>query len=125
MRGYRRRNLQTQGEPGQGDADLACAEGQTGDCFAAPARFMRVEMIAMARVALGEAVHKVAHVDLLDIADPNGVARQGVREDGVFIFPFVAIEDADPVDDTHIMVGNDNDVPFSSGRALDRPTTTR
>ena len=78
-------------------------------------------MIDMAGVAPGEAVHKVAHVDLLDIADPNGVARQGVRENGVFTFPFVTIEDADRVDDTHIMVGNDNIFPFSSDRALDRP----
>ena len=78
-------------------------------------------MIDMAGVAPGGAVHKVAYVDLLDIADPNGVARQGVREDGVFTFPFVTIEDVDRVDDTHIIVGNDNNFPFSSGRALDRP----
>ncbi len=115
------RGLVIERDWGQGDADLACAEGQSEDCFEDPARFKRVYMIDMAGVAPGEAVHKVAYVDLLDIADPNDVARQGVREDGVFTFPFVTIENVDRVDDTHIIVGNDNNFPFSSGRALDRP----
>ena len=34
-------------------------------------------------------------------------------------FPFFTIEDVMRVDDTHILVGNDNNLPFSSGRQLD------
>jgi hypothetical protein len=32
--------------------------------------------------------------------------------------PFVTIENVDRVDATHIIVGNDNNLPFSSGRSL-------
>ncbi len=32
--------------------------------------------------------------------------------------PFVTIEDVDQIDATHIIVGNDNNLPFSSGRTL-------
>lgn len=39
---------------------------------------------------------------------------------GQFTLPFFTIEDVMKVDDTHIMVGVDNNLPFSSGRALDR-----
>ncbi|MNJ05560.1 hypothetical protein D3C73_1669480 [compost metagenome] len=34
--------------------------------------------------------------------------------------PFVTIENVDRVDATHIIVGNDNNLPFSAGRALDK-----
>ena len=34
--------------------------------------------------------------------------------------PFVTIEDVDVIDATHIVVGNDNNLPFSAGRALDK-----
>jgi hypothetical protein len=37
---------------------------------------------------------------------------------GVFTFPFVTIEGLDVVDDRHIIVGNDNNLPYSSGRTL-------
>ena len=36
--------------------------------------------------------------------------------DGVLTFPFFTIENVDRVDDTHIIVGNDNNLPFSSSR---------
>ena len=60
-------------------------------------------------------VKKVAYVDLLDIADPKGVAKTGTI-DGRFTFPFVTIEDVDIVDERHIVVANDNNLPFSAGR---------
>jgi hypothetical protein len=34
--------------------------------------------------------------------------------------PFVTIENVDRVDATHIVVGNDNNLPFSAGRAVDK-----
>ena len=36
----------------------------------------------------------------------------------IFTFPFVTIEDVDVVDASHIVVGNDNNLPYSSGRAI-------
>jgi hypothetical protein len=40
--------------------------------------------------------------------------RQGRK----LTFPFFTIENVDLVDADHIIVGNDNNLPFSSGRAL-------
>ena len=53
----------------------------------------------------------------MDIYDPHKLARQGGR-DGKFTVPFFTIENVDVVDADHIIVGNDNNLPFSSGRAL-------
>ena len=55
--------------------------------------------------------------DLLDIDDPQKVARLGGK-DGKFTFPFFTIENVDLIDGERIIVGNDNNLPFSSGRAL-------
>lgn len=102
----------------QGDPALACPEGQRRpDCFAGPvARFKRVYRIELAGVADGGHVRKAAYADLMDIADPRGLARLGGR-DGRLAFPFVTIENVDVVDAEHVVVGNDNNFPFSSGRA--------
>jgi hypothetical protein len=34
--------------------------------------------------------------------------------------PFVTIENVDQVDATHLIIGNDNNLPFSAGRAVDK-----
>ena len=60
---------------------------------------------------------KIAYVDLMKIKDPDKKARKPLN-DGVLTFPFFTIENVDRVDETHIIVGNDNNLPFSSGRAL-------
>ncbi|WP_424933561.1 esterase-like activity of phytase family protein [Amaricoccus macauensis] len=112
------RGLVIERDGGQGDAELACGAGETEGCFEEPALFKRVYLIDMAGVEDGDPVHKVAYIDLLDIQDPEGIARQGKRDDGRFTFPFVTIENVDMVDERHIIVGNDNNFPFSSGRAL-------
>ncbi|MEO1555742.1 MAG: esterase-like activity of phytase family protein [Pseudomonadota bacterium] len=113
------RGLVIERDWGQGDAALACAEGQEEGCFETPAEFKRVYLIDMAGVKDGAPVNKVAYVDLMIIADPDGIARLGKREDGRFTFPFVTIENVDRVDDTHIIVGNDNNFPFSKGRDVE------
>ena len=64
-------------------------------------------------------MRKVGSIDLLDIADPDGKAKQGTVN-GVYTMPFVTIENVDVVDATHIIVGNDNNLPYSAGRAVDR-----
>ncbi len=112
------RALVIERDGGQGDAELACAGGETENCFSNPAEFKRVYLISFEGVESGGTVRKIGYIDLLDIADPNGIARLGLREDGRFTFPFVTIENVDIVDETHIIVGNDNNYPFSVGRAL-------
>ncbi len=55
----------------------------------------------------------------MNIADPDKKAKQGTK-DGVYTMPFVTIENVDVVDATHNIVGNDNNLPFSIGRFIDR-----
>ena len=101
---------------GEGTADKACAEGTKGpDCFHDLAKFKRVTKIELTDANAGGAVRKIGHIDLMKIADPNKLARKPLN-DGVLTFPFFTIENVDVVDATHIIVGNDNNLPFSSSR---------
>ncbi|MEM7177084.1 MAG: esterase-like activity of phytase family protein [Pseudomonadota bacterium] len=110
------RGLVIERDGGEGVPALACAEGKSGpDCFFKPARFKRVYLVELG--APGGFVDKIGYVDLMDIDDPDGVARLG-GGDGKFTFPFVTIEDVDMVDAEHIIVGNDNNLPFSTGRQI-------
>jgi hypothetical protein len=84
-----------------------------------PAVFKRVYLVDLEAVDDDGVVSKLGFVDLMAIADPDGIARQGTI-DGVFTFPFVTIENVDIVDDRHIVVGNDNNFPFSVGRSPGR-----
>lgn len=111
------RGLIIERDNGEGDAALACAGAPKPDCFNRPARFKRITLIDMSQTDEAGFVKKVGHVDLMDIKDPEGKARLG-GGDGTFTFPFVTIEDVDVVDAEHIIVGNDNNLPFSSGRAI-------
>jgi hypothetical protein len=54
-------------------------------------------------------------VDLLNIADPQKISRKPL-ENGVLTFPFFTIENVDVIDERHIIVGNDNNLPFSTSR---------
>ena len=74
-----------------------------------PAKFKRVYKISLKDADTDGFVKKIGYVDLLDIKDPNGVAKRGTK-DGVFKFPFVTIEDVDVVDGEHIVVANDNNL---------------
>ncbi|MFE0752673.1 hypothetical protein ACFW16_01875 [Inquilinus sp. NPDC058860] len=64
-------------------------------------------------------LRKIGSIDLLALQDPEHKARRG-GHDGVLSFPFVTIENVARVDADHIIVANDNNLPFSSGRAVDR-----
>ncbi|RXT50253.1 hypothetical protein B6S44_23115 [Bosea sp. Tri-44] len=103
---------------GEGTADKACAAGQKGpDCFHDLAKFKRIVKIEMADANVGKSVRKVGYIDLMKIADPDKKAKQGAI-DGVLPFPFFTIENVDVVDLAGgiIVVGNDNNLPFSSSR---------
>jgi len=101
----------------EGDPALACKDGPKPDCFNVPAKFKRIYKIDFAQADADGFVKKVGYIDLMDIDDSNKVARQGGR-DGKLTFPFFTIENVDVVDADHIIVGNDNNLPFSSGRAI-------
>jgi hypothetical protein len=103
---------------GEGTADKACAAGQRGpDCFHDLAKFKRIVKIEMTDANVGKAVRKIGFIDLMKIADPDKKAKQGAI-DGVLPFPFFTIENVDVVDRAAgvIVVGNDNNLPFSSSR---------
>ncbi len=62
---------------------------------------------------------KRERADLLDIADPDHLASAGV-----FRFPFQTIESVLPLDNERVIVMNDNNYPFSSGRTPGVPEDT-
>lgn len=66
--------------------------------------------IAFSDTNAGKPVEKLAYVDLMNIQDPSKLARKPLNN-GVH-----TIENVDIVDDNHIVVGNDNNFPFSSSR---------
>eukprot|EP01025_Chloroclados_australasicus_P007200 TRINITY_DN122_c4_g1_i4.p1 TRINITY_DN122_c4_g1~~TRINITY_DN122_c4_g1_i4.p1 ORF type:complete len:350 (+),score=67.64 TRINITY_DN122_c4_g1_i4:273-1322(+) len=99
----------------QGDPALQCSEGEEEDCFETVAMFKRIYYIDFNNIDSEGCVEKKAYIDLLKIQDLDEVAVIGTT-DGVFTFPFVTIEDVDRVDETTIIVANDNNFPFSIGR---------
>ncbi|MDR6101062.1 hypothetical protein QE369_001240 [Agrobacterium larrymoorei] len=106
---------------GAGTADKACADPKKpeANCFATPAKVKRIYKIEFNDANAGKAARKIGYIDLMKIADPDKKARQG-SENGIYTMPFVTIENVDRVDASHIIVGNDNNLPFSAGRALDK-----
>ena len=101
---------------GEGTPDKACPEGQKRtDCFHDIAKFKRVYKVELSEANVGGPVRKIGYIDLMAIADPAKLARKPLNN-GVLTFPFFTIENVDVVDATHIIVGNDNNLPFSSSR---------
>lgn len=101
---------------GEGTADKACpADQKRSDCFHDIAKFKRIYKIEMTDANVGSPVRKIGYVDLLNIADPDRLSRKPLN-DGVLKFPFFTIENVEVVDARHILVGNDNNLPFSSSR---------
>jgi hypothetical protein len=99
----------------EGLPEDACDGAPRADCYPKPAAFKRIYKISLTDADADGFVKKIGFINLLDIKDPDGVAKRGTK-DGVFKFPFVTIEDVDVVDAEHIVVANDNNLPFSAGR---------
>lgn len=118
------RALVIERDGGEGDPSLKCAGDPAPGCFPAPAMVKRVTLIDTASIDKDGFVRKIGYIDLMDIADPKGLNRLTTAASrdltGKMTFPFFTIEDVMRVDDTHILVANDNNLPFSSGRALDK-----
>ena len=85
------------------------------ECFHDLAKFKRVYKIEISDANVGGAIRKIAYINLMAIADPARLARKPLNN-GVLTFPFFTIENVDIVDAKHIIVGNDNNLPFSSSR---------
>lgn len=120
------RALVIERDAGQGDPSLACSVtgGDPPACFPEPAVAKRVVLIDMDDQDAEGFVRRVGSVDLMDIADPDGVARiatEAARDlTGRFTMPFTTIESVRAVDAEHVMVAIDNNLPFSTGRAPGR-----
>jgi hypothetical protein len=101
---------------GEGVPGQACPEGtQRSDCFHDLPKFKRIYKIELTEANVGGPLRKIGYIDLMNIADPHRLARKPLVN-GALSFPFFTIENVDVVDATHIVVGNDNNLPFSSSR---------
>ncbi len=105
---------------GEGTPDKACPVvggviERATTCFHDLPKIKRVYKIEMSEANVNNAVRKIGYIDLLAINDPNNLARKP-KVDGKLSFPFFTIENVDIVDAEHIIVGNDNNLPFSSSR---------
>lgn len=104
-------------DDGEGTPDMACPAGEKRtDCFGKLPQFKRVYKIEMSEANAGGMVRKMGYIDLLNIQDPKQLARKPLTN-GVLQFPFFTIENVDVVDKEHIVVGNDNNLPYSSSRS--------
>ncbi len=98
----------------------ACPNEARTDCFTRTARFKRVYKIDLAAADADGFVRKVAYIDLTRIANPKRLARLGPN-DAVFALPHLGPEGLAVVDATHIVLVNDNNFPYSSGREIGKP----
>lgn len=110
------RALVIERDDGEGVAQYACKNGDDkSQCFDNLPKFKRIYLIKFNDSNVGNFVEKLGYIDLLDIKDPNHLAKKPLSG-SVFSFPFFTIENVDVIDDSHIVVGNDNNLPFSSSR---------
>ncbi|MEL6383120.1 MAG: glycerophosphodiester phosphodiesterase family protein [Cyanobacteria bacterium J06626_18] len=79
----------------------------------AAAEFKKIFKVDLSEVDENGFVEKTEVVDLLNIEDPNDLNDDG---ETTFSFPFVTIEDVLVIDESTILVANDNNYPFSIGR---------
>ena len=100
---------------GEGVSSFACTDGKKPNCFHDLPKFKRVYKVEITDANANGLVKKIAYVDLLNITDPKNISRKPLDK-GVFTFPFFTIENVDVIDSNHIIVGNDNNLPFSSSR---------
>ncbi len=97
-----------------------CKDEPRTDCFTRPAKFKRIYKIDLAQTDADGFVKKVAFIDLTKIANPQRLAKRGPNEE-TFVLPHLGPEGLTVVDAKHIVVVNDNNFPYSSGRTLGKP----
>jgi hypothetical protein len=90
----------------------------------AAAKFKKIYKINLSKKDSEGFVEKVLVADLLNIQDPNQLGGNGttvVNGQPIFTFPFVTIESVLPIDRRTLLVINDNNFPFSTGRTPNVP----
>jgi len=116
------RALVIERDNGEGDVSLECKTDDKSACYPLPAKVKNIVLVDTASIDDEGFIRRIGSINLLDIQDPDGKARLTTQADrdltGKFTFPFFTIEDVMRVDDTHIMVANDNNLPFSGGREI-------
>ena len=115
------------------DVSLAALESAGGNAFLVterdPGEGKQAAIKRIYRIELGLAdaegyLAKTLVCDLLDLDDPRGLTRRSRGAVGLgrrFTFPFVTPECLAVVDDSTLIVANDNNYPFSAGRRRGRP----
>lgn len=103
----------------EGSKAQACAGEPKLDCFNKPAAFKRVYKIDLGAADAEGFVKKVGYIDLTDIDNPNKAAKIGPN-DAKFVLPHLGPEGVAIVDADHIALTNDNNLPYSVGRAVDK-----
>lgn len=81
---------------------------------AGAAPFKRLYLLDLSGVASGGSVRKTLLVNLMALADPHDLDRDGRT---TFTLPYTTIEDVLVVDDHTLVVVNDNNFPYGGGRA--------
>nr|WP_322657642.1 phytase [Dendronalium sp. ChiSLP03b]MDZ8203938.1 phytase [Dendronalium sp. ChiSLP03b] len=77
------------------------------------AQFKKIFKVDLSKKDANGFVAKEEIADLLNIQDPNDLNKDGSTK---FTFPFTTIEDVLVLDAKTILVANDNNYPFSTGR---------
>ena len=77
--------------------------------------FKKLVLIDLSHAPQGGVVSKTELVDLMNIADPADLNRDGST---TYTLPYVTIEDVLVLDDHTLLVINDNNFPYGGGRAL-------
>jgi hypothetical protein len=114
------RALVIERDHGWGDPSRACGEEESEGCFPTPAEVKRITLVDLSEIDEDGYIARLRQIDLMNIADPDGLGRVPTDADrdleGLFTFPFVTIESVMRDGAEHILVGNDNNLPFSAGR---------
>ena len=97
-----------------------CPNAPRVDCFTRPAKFKRIYKIDFSQLDADGFGMKVAFIDRAKISNPKLRAKRGPNE-ASFALPHLGPEGLTRVDATHIVVVNDNNFPFSSGRTIGQP----
>ncbi|MFS2324245.1 esterase-like activity of phytase family protein [Brucella sp. H1_1004] len=116
------RALVIERDNGEGDPSLECKTDDLSACYPLPAKVKNIVLVDTSKIDADGYIHRIRHINLMDIQDPDNKAilKTAAARDpkGKFTFPFFTIEDVMRVDDTHILVANDNNLPFSGGRQI-------
>lgn len=116
------RALVIERDNGEGDPSLACKSDDKSACYPLPAKVKHIVLVDTSKVDADGYIQRLGQIDLMNIEDPDNKARLKTAADrdlkGKFTFPFFTIEDVMLVDDKHILVANDNNLPFSGGRQI-------